>query len=72
MLTTYVIYKLPENVFKYSGSHDQDGFQAHIQLYGKTFKHLVLRNQEADDLETWYTASGTQILSNTFTILSLA
>ena len=29
----------------------------------KTFKNL-LRNQEADDLETWYTASGTQVLPN--------
>ena len=28
----------------------------------KTFKNLLLRNKEADDLETWYTASGTQIL----------
>ena len=28
----------------------------------KIFKNLLLRNQEADDLETWYTASGTQVL----------
>ena len=35
-------------------------------IYGKTFKNLLLRNQEADDLETWYTASGTQILPNVF------
>ena len=28
----------------------------------KNFKNLLLRNQEADDLETWYTASGTQVL----------
>ena len=48
-----------ENLFKYSGSHDQDGFQA---IYGKNLKNLLLQNQEADDLETWYTAMGTQVL----------
>ena len=32
----------------------------------KTFKNLLLRNQEADDLETWYTASGTQVRPNVF------
>ena len=26
----------------------------------KNFKNLLLLNQEADDLETWYTASGTR------------
>ena len=31
----------------------------------KTFKNL-LWNQEADDLETWYTASGTQMLPDLF------
>ena len=29
----------------------------------KNFKNLFLWNQEADDLETWYTALGTQVLS---------
>ena len=28
----------------------------------KTFKQFLLRNQEADDLETWYTATGIQLL----------
>ena len=28
----------------------------------KDFKNLLLRNQEAGDLETWYTASGTRVL----------
>ena len=28
----------------------------------KNFKNLLLRNQEADDLETWYTASGIRVL----------
>ena len=32
----------------------------------KTFKNLLLRNQEADDLETCYTASGTQVRPNLF------
>ena len=27
----------------------------------KNFKNLLLRNQEAEDLKTWYTASGTQV-----------
>ena len=35
-------------------------------IYGKTFKNLLLWNQEADDLETRYTASGTQVLPNLF------
>ena len=33
-------------------------------MYVKTFKNLLLRNQEADGLEIWYTASGTQVLPN--------
>ena len=32
----------------------------------KPFKNLLLRNQEADNIETWYTASGTQVLPNLF------
>ena len=28
----------------------------------KDFKNLLLRIQEADDLKTWYTASGTRVL----------
>ena len=28
----------------------------------KNFKNLLLQNQETDDLETWYTASGTKVL----------
>ena len=28
----------------------------------KNLKNLVLGNQEADDLETWYTASGIRVL----------
>ena len=50
---------------KCSRSHDQDGFQAHI-MEKKNLKNFLLWNQEADDLETWYTASGTQVLPNLF------
>ena len=50
-----------ENVFKCSGSHDQDSVQAHM---AKTLKNHLLRNQEADYLETWYTASGTHLQPN--------
>ena len=28
----------------------------------KNFKNLLLRNQEADDLETWFTTSDTRVL----------
>ena len=31
---------------------------AAMPIYGKNLKILLLRNQKADDLETWYTASG--------------
>ena len=30
----------------------------------KTLKNLLLQNQKADDLESWYVASGTQVLLN--------
>ena len=37
-------------------------------IYGKkTFKNLFLLNQETDDLETWYTALGTQVHTYTCT-----
>ena len=32
----------------------------------KSLKNLLLRNKEADDLEIWYTASGTQVRPNLF------
>ena len=35
-------------------------------IYGKTFKNLLFWNQEADDFEIWYTASGTQVRPNLF------
>ena len=48
-----------ENLFKCFGSFPG-------QYMVKTFKNPHIRNQEADDLETWYTASGTQVLPNLF------
>ena len=32
----------------------------------KTLKNLLLRHQKADDLETWYPASGARVLQNLF------
>ena len=29
-----------------------------MPIYGKTLKNLLLWNQKADDLESWYAASG--------------
>ena len=37
----------------------------------KTLKSLLLRNQRADDLETWYAASGALVFSNDDPGLSL-
>ena len=34
----------------------------HMTKMVKTFKNLLLRYQETDDLETWNTALGTQVL----------
>ena len=31
-------------------------------IYGKKIKNLLLRNQKADDLESWYAALGAQVL----------
>ena len=39
---------------------------AAMPIYGKTLKILLLRNQKADDLETWYAALGAQVLSCLF------
>ena len=34
-------------------------------IYGKNLQNLI-RNKEADLLETWYTVSGSQVLPNLF------
>ena len=39
---------------------------ATMPIYGKKLKNLLLLNQKADDLETWYAASGARVLSNLF------
>ena len=39
---------------------------ADMPLYGKHLKILLLWNQKADDLESWYAASGTQVLPSLF------
>ena len=39
---------------------------AAMPIYGKNLKNLHLQNQNADDLETWYAASGARILPNLF------
>ena len=55
-----------ENLFKCSRSHDQDGFQCHI--YDKNIQKSLSSEpkRKTDDLESWYTASGTQVLPNLF------
>ena len=42
---------------------------AAMPIYGKNLKQiffLLLRKQKVDDLETWYAASGAQILPSLF------
>ena len=35
---------------------------AAMPIYGKNLKNLFLWNQKADDLESWYVASGAAVL----------
>ena len=35
-------------------------------IYGKNLQNILLRNKEACDPESWYTATGTQVLPNLF------
>ena len=39
---------------------------AAMPIYGKSIKNLLLWNQNADDLETWYAVLGTRVLPNLF------
>ena len=39
---------------------------AAMPMYGKNLENLLLWNQTADDLESWYPAPGTQVLSSLF------
>ena len=49
-----------ESLFKWSGHMTK---MATMPIYGKNLKNLF-RNQKADDLETWYAASGARVCSN--------
>ena len=53
---------LQQGPFCFSNVHGHITKIASMPIYGKNFQNLLLRNQEADDLETWHTASGTQVL----------
>ena len=47
-----------------SGSYDQDGG---MPIYSKkNFENLLLRNQMAYDLETWFAPLGSQALPSLF------
>ena len=37
---------------------------ATMPIYGKNLKNLLLWNQKADDLETWYASLGAWVLPN--------
>ena len=39
---------------------------AAMPIYGKTLKNLLLWNQKADDLGSWYAALGTRVLPSLF------
>ena len=39
---------------------------ANMFIYGKNFKNLILWNQKADDLETWYAALVTRVPPSIF------
>ena len=41
---------------------------AAMPIYGKSLKNLLLQNQKADNLETWYAASGDRMLPIIFTL----
>ena len=37
---------------------------AAMPIYGKNLKNLLLWNQKANDLETWYATSGARVLAS--------
>ena len=51
-----------ESLFKWSWSHDSRWPPCPYMV--KTLKNLLLWNQKADDLETWYAALGARILQS--------
>ena len=50
----------------YSNVLDHMTKMASRPICGKKLQNHLLRNQEADDLETWYKALGTQVQPNLF------
>ena len=44
---------------------------AAMSIYGKHLTNPLLRHQKADDLETWYAASGAQVLPSSWVDLDL-
>ena len=51
-----------ESLLKCSWSHDQEWPPCPYMV--KTLNNLLLWNQKADDLESWYATSGAQVSSN--------
>ena len=49
-----------------SNGLDHVTMMAAMPIYVKNLKNLLLRNQKADDLETWYAASGARVLLSLF------
>ena len=56
----------------YGGTKDCSNGPGHMTkmaampIYGKNLKNLLLRNQKAYDLETWYVALGARVLPSLF------
>ena len=44
---------------------------AAMPIYGKILKNLLLWNQKADGLETWYAALGAQVLQSFIQMMTL-
>ena len=49
-----------------SNVHGHMAKMAAMPIYGKNRKNILFQNRIADDLETWYEASGTRVLPNSF------
>ena len=46
--------------------HKQTNKMSAMPIYGQNLQNLLLWNQKADDLHTWYAASGAQVLPSLF------
>ena len=60
-----------KSLFKLSWSCFVQTILAAMPIYGKNLKKLLLRNQKADNLETWYAASGARVLHVSLAIMRL-